>query len=141
MYTFFQRVALGLLVRCVREWIDWYFGGQVGPEPRCHESYWDWAYVIRFGLPKIPLLEELDIWRWWNKPQPDPPPIENVGIESLFLDVVGVALGDTHPQPSVLREIYGNTAVRLDSLKRLTVFYENTLVQLNAERVRLEQLR
>jgi hypothetical protein len=128
MHTIFQRVALAMLVHCVRT------------ESIC-EAYWDLMYVYKFGLPQIPLPAELDILRWWNKPRPDPPPIDYPGIEVLFLDVVGVALGDPNPQPNVLREIYGNTAVRLDSVKRLSVFYENTLTQLNLERERLEQLR
>lgn len=128
MHTIFQRVALALLVYCTRE------------ELNC-AAYWDLMYVYKFGLPKIPLLEELDLLRWWNRPRPDPSPFENTGIDSLLLEVVGVALGDPNPQPNVLANIYGNTAVRLDSVKRLGVFYQNTLAQLNLERERLEQLQ
>jgi hypothetical protein len=141
MHTIIQRLALHLLVKCAQEWWDWYNGGQVGPEPKCPEYYWDLMYLYRFGLPKILGLEELDIMRWWNRPQPDPLPFWNSGIESLFLDVLDAALGDPHPQPYILREIYGNTDARLNSVKKLSVFYENALVRLNEELTRLEQLQ
>jgi hypothetical protein len=140
MYSFFRQVALHYLVYCTREWWEWYRGGQIGPEPQCHRYYWDLAYFYKFGLPKIPGLEELDIFRWWNRPQPDPPPFWYIGHE-LLPDILDTALGDPHPQPNIFRKIFGNTELRIDSIKRTIEHFDSAKVQLQAELERLEQLQ
>lgn len=86
-----SRTALQLLVMGARQ-----------RDQRIIGSYWDLVYLVRVGIPEVPIPDPEGPLVDWNRPQPDPAPWlrDSSYQDDILFNLVQLAASDPTPQPN-----------------------------------------